>query len=102
MDDQEKAWRSEFERLGEKQVHDEIIPGGTIYSDERKRQAAFRWLWEEDRKRSGLRKENTSRRARWFYVAIGAAAVTLISVIAIAGYTKVWRGIEAPRGSSAN
>jgi hypothetical protein len=82
MDDQEKAWRSEFERLGEKQVHEEIRPGGTIYSDERKRLAAFQWLWEETRKRSGQRKEKADWLARWrFYLAVGAAVIAIIVML---------------------
>ena len=82
MDDQEKAWRSEFERLGELQVHDDIRPGGAIYSDERKRAAAFRWLWEAASKRSSEHKEKTHWHPRWtLYVAIGAAAIGVLGLI---------------------
>jgi hypothetical protein len=44
--DQEAAWRSEFERLGEFLVY-ENVKQGAIYNDEAKRQAAFRWLSEQ-------------------------------------------------------
>jgi hypothetical protein len=81
MDNQEEAWRSEFERLGEQQVQMNIAQGA-IYSDERKRRAAFQWLWEKARKRSGVRKEKAHWQAQWtFYLAIGAAAIAIIGVI---------------------
>jgi hypothetical protein len=80
MSDQEQAWRSEFERLSEQQVYDNVKQGA-MYNDERKRQAAFRWLGEEARKRRN-REEDTYWFSRWtFYVAIGAAAIAAIGVV---------------------
>jgi hypothetical protein len=54
---QEVEWRTEFERLGEQQVYDNVKQGA-IYNDERKRQAAFRWLGDQAGKRRA-REENT-------------------------------------------
>ena len=54
---------------------------GAIYNDERKREAAFRWLADEARKRR-QREEDTYWYARWtFFAAIAAAAIGIIGVI---------------------
>jgi hypothetical protein len=76
--EQEVAWRSEFERLGETLVY-ENVKQGAIYNDEAKRQAAFRWPGEQAAARRA-RDEKTFRYARWtFFTAIAAAFVGLIA-----------------------
>ena len=79
MKDQEKQWRAEFEKLGEQLVY-ENVRQGAIYNDERKRQAAFRWLSDqasERRKREGY----TLWYVKWtFYAAIIAAVLGLIGI----------------------
>jgi hypothetical protein len=47
---QEAEWRAEFEKLGELVVYDNVRQG-SIYSDEEKRKAAFRWLFEQAARR---------------------------------------------------
>jgi hypothetical protein len=80
MSDKDIQWGAEFERLGEQQVYDNVKQGA-IYNDEAKRQAAFRWLGEEARKRRE-REQNTYWYARWtFYVAIAAAAIGVVGMI---------------------
>ncbi len=80
MSDQETQWRAEFEGLGEQQVYDNVKQGA-IYNDEAKRQAAFRWLGDEARKRRE-REQNTYWYARWtFYAAIVAAAIGVVGMI---------------------
>jgi hypothetical protein len=79
MSDKEAPWRAEFDRLGEQQVYDNVKQGA-IYNDEAKRQAAFRWLGEEARKRR--EREQNTWYARWtFHVAIGAAAIGAVGMI---------------------
>jgi hypothetical protein len=42
----EAAWRAEFKRIGETQLRD-ALNSGSGFTDEPKRQAAFRWLGDE-------------------------------------------------------
>lgn len=80
MDDQEKLWPVEFERLGEQQVYDNMKQGA-IYNDERKRQAAFRWLGEQASKRR-QREENTYWYAQYtFYAAVIAAILGFAGIV---------------------
>ena len=77
MDQHEIEWRAEFDRLGEQQVYDNVKQGA-IFNDERKRQAAFRWLQEQAAKHRE-REESTYWYVRWtFFAAIAAAIIGLI------------------------
>jgi hypothetical protein len=81
MNRQEVDWRAEFDRLGEQQVYDNVKQGA-IYNDERKRQAAFRWLGDQAAKRRA-REENTLWYSRWtFWAAIAGVAIGMIGVVA--------------------
>ena len=51
----EAAWRAEFERIGETQLRDALNSGG-VFTDEPKRQAAFRCLGDEAQARGSGRK----------------------------------------------
>jgi hypothetical protein len=48
----EAAWRAEFERSGATQLRD-ALNSGDGFTDELKRQAAFRWLDDEAPRRNG-------------------------------------------------
>lgn len=61
--DQETAWHAEFERLGELLVYDNVKQGA-IYNDERKRQAAFRWLADQAAKRRGREVRRANKKPR--------------------------------------
>ncbi|HUZ31068.1 MAG TPA: hypothetical protein VMV19_03015 [Xanthobacteraceae bacterium] len=52
----EDQWHAEFERLGKLLVYDNVKQGA-IYNDERKRQAAFRWLSDQARIRREREKD---------------------------------------------
>jgi len=72
----EAAWRAEFKRIGETQVRDAL----NSITDEKKRQAAFRWLGDEAEARR-LREEQTHHYVRWtFFAAVAAVIVGLIGV----------------------
>ena len=75
--EQEAEWRAEFERLGELLVYDNVKQGA-IYNDEAKRQAAFRWLSDEARKRRA-RETQTLQVTRW---TLAAAAIAVFVGIA--------------------
>lgn len=55
VNEQEKQRRDELERLGE-QLVSENVKDGAIYNDERKRQAAFRWLGKQAQRSRKARK----------------------------------------------
>jgi hypothetical protein len=74
----EAAWRAEFEGIGGTQLRDAL--NGGVFTDEPKRQAAFRWLGDEAQARR-LREEKTHHYVRWtFFAAIAAVIVGLIGV----------------------
>ena len=81
MNQQEIERRAEFERLGERQVYDNVKQGA-IYNDEAKRQAAFRWLGDKEAERR-VREQNTLWYTRWtFYAAIIGVTVGVVGVVA--------------------
>ncbi len=68
---------AEFKRIGETQLRDALNSGGG-FTDEPKRQAAFRWLGDEAQARR-LREEKTYHYVRWtFFAAIAAVIVGLM------------------------
>jgi len=80
QDGAERAWREEFERLGEMQVYDNVRQGA-IYNDETKRQAAFRWLGEVAAARRA-REARSYNYVQWtFYAAVAAGIVGVIGII---------------------
>jgi hypothetical protein len=77
----EEEWRAEFERLGELLVYDNVKQGA-IYNDERKRQAAFRWLSGQAAARRE-REARTFRYVRWtFFAAVAAVIIGVVGVVA--------------------
>jgi len=79
MTEQEAEWRTEFERLGEEQVYDNVKQGA-IYNNEVKRQAAFRWLGEQTSARR-RREERTYQYVRWtFFAAVAAVVIGIVGV----------------------
>ena len=75
----EAAWRAEFKRVGEQRLLDALY-NGSGFTDETKRQAAFRWLGDEAEARR-LREDQTHHYVRWtFFAAVAAAIVGLIGV----------------------
>ena len=75
----EEAWRAEFKRLGEAQLRD-ALNNGSGFTNELKRQAAFRWLGDEVEAQR-LREEQTHHYVRWsFFAIIAAVIVGLIGV----------------------
>ena len=74
----EAAWRAEFERSGAKELRDALDGDG--FTNELKRQAAFRWLGDEAEARR-LQEGQTYHYARWtFLVAVAAVTAGLIVV----------------------
>lgn len=74
----EAAWRAEFERSGAKELRDVLDSDG--FSNELKRQAAFRWLGDEAEVQR-LQQEHTYRYVRWtFFVVLGVVIAGLIAV----------------------
>jgi hypothetical protein len=75
----EAAWRAEFKRSGATEFRDALNSGGG-FTDELKRQAAFRWLGDEAEARR-LRQEQTHHYVRWtFLVAVAAMIAGLIAL----------------------
>jgi len=73
------AWRAEFKRIGAAQLRD-ALNSGSGFTDEPKRQAAFRWLGDEAEAQR-LREERTHHYVRWtFFAAIAAVIVGLIGI----------------------
>ena len=73
----EAAWRAEFERSGAAQLRE---ASGDSFTDELKRQAAFRWLGDEA-EAQWLEQEHTYHYVRWtFLVAVAAGIAGLIAV----------------------
>jgi hypothetical protein len=74
----EAAWRAEFKRSGVTQIRDALSGDG--FTDELKRQAAFRWLGDEAEAQR-LEQEQTYHYVRWtFLVAVAAVIAGLIAV----------------------
>jgi hypothetical protein len=74
----EAAWRAEFERSGAKELRDTLDGDG--FTNELKRQAAFRWLGDEAEAQR-LQQEQTYHYVRWtFLVAVAAVIASLIAV----------------------
>ena len=74
----EAAWRAEFERSGAKELRDAL--NGDGFTNELKRQAAFRWLGDEAEAQR-LQQEQTYHFVRWtFFVAVAAVIAGLIAV----------------------
>ena len=80
-DTNEVSWREEFERLGQIQVYDNVKQGA-IYNNEAKRQAALRWLAEQNRLN---RTRDAWRHVAWvtFFVAIAIILVGTIGLLAV-------------------
>ena len=75
----EAAWRAEFKRIGETRLRD-ALNSDDGFTDEPKRQAAFRWLGDEAEEQR-LREEQTHHYVRWtFFAVIAAVIVGLIGV----------------------
>jgi hypothetical protein len=75
----EAAWRAEFKRSGAKQLRD-ALNSGDGFTDELKRQAAFRWLGDEVEAQR-LQQEQTYHYVRWILlVAVAAVIAGLIAV----------------------
>ena len=75
----EAAWRTEFKRIGEKQLRDALNSGAGI-ADEPKRRAAFRWLGDEAEAQR-LQEEHTHHYLRWTF--FGAVAVMIVGLIGV-------------------
>ena len=74
----EAAWRAEFERSGAKELRDAL--NGDGFTNELKRQAAFRWPGDEAEAQR-LQQIQTYHYVRWtFLVAIAAVIAGLIAV----------------------
>jgi len=75
----EAAWRAEFKRSGATELRD-AVNNGDGFTDESKKQAAFRWLGDEAEARR-LQQEHTYHYVRWaFLVALAALIAGLIAV----------------------
>jgi hypothetical protein len=75
----EEAWRAEFKRVGQAQIRD-ALSNGSSFTDELKRQAAFRWFGDEA-EALRLREEQTHHYVRWsFFAVVAAVIVGLIGV----------------------
>lgn len=75
----EAAWRAEFERSGATELRDALNSGGG-FTDELKKQAAFRWLGDEAEAQR-LQQEKTHHYVRWtLLVAVAAFIAGLIAV----------------------
>ena len=72
----EAVWRVEFEALGEQLVFKNARQGA-IYNDEAKRQAAFRWLSERERR------EIRTTQLAWsaLFVAIAGVLISIIGLL---------------------
>jgi hypothetical protein len=69
----------EFKRIGET-PHRDGLDGDSGFTDEPKRQAAFRWLGDEVEAQR-LRDDQTHHYVRWtFFAAVAAVIVGLIAV----------------------
>jgi hypothetical protein len=74
----EAAWRAEFERSGAKELRDAL--NGDGFTNELKKQAAFRWLGDEAEAQR-FQQDQTYHYVRWtFLVVIGAVIAGLIAV----------------------
>jgi hypothetical protein len=74
----EAAWRAEFERSGAKELRDAL--NGDGFTNELKRQAAFRWLGDEAEVQR-LQQDQTYHYVRWtFFVVLGVVIAGLIAV----------------------
>jgi hypothetical protein len=77
--DDETVWREEFARYGERAIRD-ALRGASMYP-EPKRQAAFRWLGEQESKHA-FKEEQMYRYVRWtLWAAVGAVIVSVIGVL---------------------
>src|SRR6266481_8685469 len=78
--DEERAWRKEFETAGERQTHDTIYHGPGIYPDP-KRLFALRWLRAKEAERE--RQEQKMRcYVRWtFSAAVAAGVAGIVGVL---------------------
>ena len=74
----EAAWRAEFERNGAKELCDALDGDG--FTNELKRQAAFRWLGDEAEAQR-LQQEQAYHYVRWaFLVVLGVVIAGLIAL----------------------
>ncbi len=74
----EAAWRAEFERSGAKELRDALDGDG--FTNELKRQPAFRWLGDEA-EALRLQQEQTYHYVRWtLLVVLGVVIAGLIAV----------------------
>jgi hypothetical protein len=81
----ESAWRVEFEETGETLLRDALNRGG-VYNHEAKREAALRWLSEQEQARKS-REEKMYRLVRWtLLVAVATMIASILSlVVTLAG-----------------
>jgi hypothetical protein len=77
----EAAWRAEFKRSCETQLRSTLNNGG--FTDELKRQAAFRWLGDEAEARR-LQEGQTHHYARWTFLVAVAAVIAGLIVVGLA------------------
>jgi hypothetical protein len=75
----EAKWRAEFEKYGERAVHDTLYHGPGVF-DEPKRLFTIRWLGEQEKDRNDQDRK-TRCYVRWtFWAALAAVAVGVIGV----------------------
>ncbi len=78
--EEERAWRMEFEAAGERQTHDTIYHGPGIFPDP-KRLFALRWLREKEVAR-GSQDRKMLRYVRWtLWAAVAAVVVGIIAIL---------------------
>src|SRR5262249_1226056 len=77
----EAAWRAEFERSGVKELRNALSGDG--FTDEVKRQAAFRWLGDEAEAHR-LQQEQTYHYVRWTFLVAVAAVIAGLIVVGLA------------------
>jgi hypothetical protein len=77
----EAAWRAEFERSGAKELRDALNSDG--FTNELKRQAAFRWLGDEAEAQR-LQQEQAYHYVRWTFLVAVAAVITGLNAVGLA------------------
>jgi hypothetical protein len=89
-DEQETAWRAEFERFGEDQTRMSLERG--LFS-EPKRQLAFRWLGDQAIERHARDKQTFVYVRRTYVAAVAAVLVGIIGILVTIG--GIWIAIRA-------
>jgi hypothetical protein len=78
--EEERAWRMEFETAGERQTHDTIYHGQGIYPDP-KRLFALRWLREKEVARGNQDRKMLRYVRRTLWAAVAAVVVGIIAIL---------------------